>query len=197
MAGGCIGNTITAGDLRLPIEDADVAADEEYISEGARGGAIASVAVSSVSLSPDTPIKKVIKFRQSHQDELDRFRNAILMLESKLHGDYPTRRAFDQGLRDVYVNEIRPAVADLAQARRSASLAAGPDMLRAAGSPCPHPLLALVADHPLISAVSGATGLLFSVSLAYMRLRVDRDRELRNQPFSYLLSAREEFGSVE
>lgn len=147
-------------------------------------GLLAQLAIERIGIAPNTPIKKLLRFREKYADELARFRTKIQQLASGAQEDLPVE-ALRQRVADLHANEISPAVHDLKKALHGqriqrlsegllkiAFMSAGPAMLLA-GLDVP---TALLAGAGLSLVVSGAV------------YRAGKAESLRNNPYAYLLS---------
>jgi hypothetical protein len=170
--------------------------EELYAHDAEASVALVKAAFSLVSVHADTPIKNLVAFRERHQTEFDRFRSAIQGMGAALSGDYPTIEAFQQAIENQFEMKIRPAVMDLERARMSANIRVAPDLLQATSFSFSPALAALAAGRPAVSALAGVAGLGTSVALAVRKLTAEREAALIGQPFSFVVSARREFGSA-
>lgn len=75
-------------------------------------GLLVELMLEKISISPDTPIDKIIKYREKHAAELGRFRNIIGELTSSLPDDAPLQ-AMQQHVSDLYLNEVAPSIEDM------------------------------------------------------------------------------------
>ncbi len=153
-------------------------------------GMLASLAIERIALAPDTPIDRLIEFREKHRDELAQFRTKVEQLAASVEDDL-TVEALRQRVTDLYTGEVAPAVSNLKAALdgrrikwvgdgllKVAFLSAGSStMLAMAGLAVPTALLAGAG----ISLI--ATGTMYNV---------DRRESLRTNPFAYLLSMERE-----
>ena len=153
-------------------------------------GMLANLAIERIGVAPDTPIDKLIEFRNLHRDELALFRVKIEQLAGAVDEDL-SAEALRQRVTDLYKVEVAPAVSNLKAAldgrrikwlgdglMKIAFLSAGSStMLIAAGLEVPMALLAGAG----ISLI--ATGTMYNV---------DKTESLRANPFAYLLSAERE-----
>lgn len=151
-------------------------------------GLLSQLAIQRISISPNTSLDDLLKFKEAHKDELARFRTEISTLASAVENDIPIE-ALRQRISDIYVNQVDPAISDLKKALDSrrirwfgegllkiASLSAGP-LLMAAGLSVP---TALLAGAGLSLVVLGTT------------YNLEKRESLRKDPFAYLLSVEKE-----
>jgi hypothetical protein len=149
-------------------------------------GLLAQLAIERIAVSRDTPIDKLLDFRERHKDELALFRAKIGQLTAAVETDLPAE-ALRQRVSDIHTNEVEPAISNLKAALggrrirwmgdgilKTAFLSAGSStMLVAAGMAVP---TALLAGAGLSLIVSG------------IMYNVDKRESLRSNPYSYLLS---------
>jgi hypothetical protein len=154
-------------------------------------GLLAQLAIQRMAVAPDTPIDRLLDFRERHKDELSLFRTKIEQLTSSVEADL-SAEALRQRVLDLYTNEVEPAIANLKGALdgrrirwlgdglfKIAFLSAGSStMLVAAGLAVP---TALLAGAGLSLIVSGTM------------YNVDKRESLRLNPYAYLLSVEREF----
>lgn len=153
-------------------------------------GLLAQLAIQQVAIAPDTPIDRLLEFREQHKAELALFRTKIEQLTSAVEADL-SMEALRQRVLDLHTNEVAPAIANLKEALEGcrirwlsegllkiAFLSAGSStMLVAAGLAVP---TALLAGAGLSLIVSGTT------------YNVDKRESLRSNPYAYLLSLERE-----
>jgi hypothetical protein len=153
-------------------------------------GLLAQLALQQMAVAPDTPVDRLLDFREQHKDELGLFRTKIEQLTSAVDTDL-SPEALRQRVSDLHDNEIQPAIANLKSAldgRRIRSLSngllmiaflsAGPStMLGAAGLAVPMALLA---------------GAGISLIVSKIMYNADKQDSLRSNPYTYLLSVERE-----
>lgn len=166
----------------------------EYEADGPRvpmpkelaSGLLAQLAIERIAIAPDTPVDRLMEFRERYRDELSRFRTAIENLAAGVATDLPVE-ALRRIVKDLYRDAVSPAVADLKSALdgrkirwlsegllKTAFMATGPSaMLAVGGLDVPTALLA------------GAGVSLIASSAIY---NVEKRDYLRQNPYSYLLS---------
>jgi hypothetical protein len=193
--GSPVSSIVVAGDTSLPIDSSIVLPTRGwYKAEAAIAEAtLARCIFSTVTISEDTPVERVIRFRERHQDELDRFRAATGQLAKDLVGDYPTVRAFEEAVHSTYKNEIRPAITELEKARRGLGLKAGPDLIKAVTVAAPPSLVALLTLDPTGQVIVGTATAGLMVTALAVKYRTDK-RSLLTNPYAYILAARDAFG---
>jgi len=155
-------------------------------------GMLAHLAITRTAVAPDTPIDKLIDFKDRHRDELAQFRGKITELASVVEADLPLE-ALRQRIADLYQSEVEPAVSNLREALRGRRIrwladgllkvsflsAGSTTMLVAAGLAVPTALLAGAG----ISLIASGT-----------MYNVDKQESIRSNPYAYLLSMQRELG---
>jgi hypothetical protein len=153
-------------------------------------GLLANLAIERMGIAPDTPIERLIEFREKHRDELVVFRTKVEQLAASVEADLSTE-ALRQRIADLHSHEVVPAISTLKAALKGrrikwlsdgllkiAFLSAGSStMLAVAGLAVPTALLAGAG----ISLI--ATGAMYNV---------DKRESLRANPYAYLLSVESE-----
>jgi len=153
-------------------------------------GMLANLTIERMGIAPDTPVDRLIDFRERHRDELVLFRTKVEQLAASVEADLPVE-ALRQRIADLHTNEVAPAISNLKaalQGRRIKWLsdgllkiaflsAASSSMLVTAGLAVPIALLAGAG----ISFI--ATGTIYNV---------DKRESLQTNPYAYLLSVERE-----
>jgi beta-phosphoglucomutase-like phosphatase (HAD superfamily) len=157
---------------------------------------LATLVMEGVRLDPETPADKIIKFRGKHRDELGKFRAQIGRLASAIKTDHEaTSQDISQQAQIIMENELLPALGDLKASLRSERIKFVVEKLIKACFFCSLPtgvashLLELSAPQALLA------GSAVSLVASLISYNVDRAEKLRNNPYSYLLSARR-FGAA-
>ncbi|WP_346205080.1 DUF6236 family protein [Aeromonas salmonicida] len=153
-------------------------------------GLLVELMMEKISLSPDTPIDKIIKYRERHAAELGRFRNVVGELTSSLPDNAPLQ-AMQQHVNDLYLNQVAPSIDDLKKSltgsrikwltnswMKLAFISAGSSsMLIGMGLATTNALLVGAG----ISMVG--SGILYNI---------DKQESIRNNPYSYLVGVEQE-----
>lgn len=149
-------------------------------------GMLAHLAIERISIDPDTPIDRLLEFREQHHDELARFRIKVEELMADVTSDLPLE-ALRQKVLDTYNNEVTPAISDLKNAlagRRIRWLGEG--LLRITFLSAGSSSMLLAAGLSVPTALLAGAGLSLIVSGAIYNS--DRAESLRANPFTYLLT---------
>lgn len=153
-------------------------------------GLLAHLSIQRVGVAPDTPIDRMLKFREGHKDELSQFRTKIEQLTSAVADDLPAE-ALRQRLSDLHVNEVAPAIANLKKSlegRRIRWLSDG--LLKIAFLSAGSSTMLVAAGLTVPTALLAGAGLSLIVSGAMYN--VDKRESLRTNPYAYLLSVERE-----
>lgn len=156
-------------------------------------GALVDFVFKKIHINPSTSVKKIIKFRKDHADELGRFRTSVGELTKILSRDLSEDQLHQQ-VNDIYLNEVRPAVNDLKSELKESKIKHNiTGYLRVISfSTIPAYFLQNMAG------LSESVALLvdFGVSLTACAILYNtaRNEILRKNPFSYLLAIEREVG---
>ncbi|MFH1034003.1 MAG: DUF6236 family protein [Pseudomonadota bacterium] len=157
---------------------------------------LATLILESVRLDPDTQVNKIIKFRNNHRDELGRLRSEIGRLASsiELNGDANVQE-ISQRAQDILINELTPALNDLRNSLRGSLInfvvEKGLKVSLFSGGPTYLASQLLGLAQPQALFVSSAASFVASC----VSYNVEKAEKLRNNPYSYLLSA-QRFGAA-
>jgi hypothetical protein len=155
-------------------------------------GILADLVLHSIQIAPDTPVKKILRFRSDHANELALLRTKIAELTRAISSDR-TLGQLRQQVEDIYINEVKPEVNSLRKGLTDAKIKwATENFLKisffsTSSTSLPLALLGLSVSYALLG---GAAVSLTASGILYNRERAER---LRQNPFSYLLSAERAF----
>ena len=144
-----------------------------------------------LNIDPTTRISEVIDFRRKRADELRRFRVEVENLTSGLSFEMPIQ-AIRQRVSDIHENEVLPALNDLKACLTDARINwLTTNYLKIAFfSSAPSGALALIGLSSPYAILAGAGISLVASGILYNR---NKDRILRENPYSYLLALEKEF----
>lgn len=154
-------------------------------------GIMSHFALEGIGISPEIPIKKIIKFRNKRADELRRFRIEIQTLTASVDFAKPVD-AIRQQVLDIYENKVGPAMTDLKESLTDAKIGwITKDLLKIACFSIPPTSgpLALMGLSVPIAIMAGAGISLVASGVLYNR---DKNKVLRENPYSFLLAAEKE-----
>jgi hypothetical protein len=149
-------------------------------------GMLAHLAIERVGVAPDTPVDMLIRFRRQHADELSQFRSEVADLSSTINADLPMEE-LRETIRDIYQNQLQPAVNDLKSALKGRRIQAfGDGLLKislfSASSPSVLDSSGFAAPTALLAASE------ISLTMTGVLYNTERQRALIESPCSYLLS---------
>lgn len=75
-------------------------------------GALYNLLIEKINIDPETPIEKILEFREKYKSELGRFRSKVSSITSGFPNDI-SLLALQQHISDIYNTEIDPAINDL------------------------------------------------------------------------------------
>lgn len=155
-------------------------------------GALADLIIDRIQVNPNTSVKKILKFRRDHADELGRFRTKIAELTKTISSDQPLDRLRQQ-VEDIYINDVRPAMNSLKKGLTDSKIKwSTKNFLKVAffstsSTSVPLALIGLSVPYALLV---GAGISLIASAILYNR---EKSEKLRQNPFSYLLAAKRAF----
>ncbi len=151
-------------------------------------GVLAHLTLEKIQIDPATPIKQLLKFRRSHADELGRFRMKVAELTKNISGDQPPERLRQQ-INDTFINEVSPSINALKEGLNDHMInwvPRGIISITMCAAPPTGILVGLLGTSiPQALLVGGGISLVASC-ISY---NSDRAEKLRQNPFSYFLSA--------
>jgi len=155
-------------------------------------GILANLVLQGIQVDPETPVKKILKFRKNCAAELGRFRQKVGELTDTIPKNQPIE-ALRQHVSDVYLNEVRPAIDDLEKGLEDIEIKwAANNLLKVScfslpSTSIPLALLGLSVPYALLVGAG--------ISLTASRTLYNRNRKkfLRQNPFSYVLATEKEF----
>lgn len=153
-------------------------------------GMLANLALERVGIAPDTPVDRLIDFRERHRDELALFRTKVEQLAASVEADLPVE-ALRQRIADLHAREVVPAISSLKAAlkgRRIKWLSDG--LLKVAFLSAGSTTMLVVAGLAVPTALLAGAGIsLIATGTMY---NVDKQESLRANPYAYLLSVERE-----
>ena len=155
-------------------------------------GILSDLIFERIQIDPDTPVRKVLKFKNDHADQLGRFRTKVAELTQTISREQPIE-LLRQQVEDVYLNEVKPAIHDLEASLtgnrikwaiesflKMAFFSSGPTVAL-------NVLLGLAGPYALIV---GAGLSMTASAILYNR---EKAEALRENPFTFVLAAEKGF----
>jgi hypothetical protein len=153
-------------------------------------GLLAQLAIQRIAIDPETPIDRLLTFREQHKDELSIFRTKIEQLTAAVEADL-SLEALRQRILDLHANEVEPALADLKNALHGRKIRwLGDGLLKVAFLSAGSSTMLVAAGLAVPTALLAGAGL--SLIVSGTMYNVDRRESLRGNPFAYLLSMERE-----
>lgn len=145
-----------------------------------------------IQIDPDTPVNKIIAFRNKFQNELGNFRTKIAELTNEISNEQPLE-ALRQKIYDKYLNEVKPAIESLKIGLKDNLIRSVTDnFLKISSFSIPTTSISLaLLGLSIPYALLAGTGI--SLTANSVRYNVDKAQKLRENPYSYLLKAQKEF----
>jgi hypothetical protein len=152
---------------------------------------LADLTIQRISISPETPVESILKFKADHASELGRFRTKLAELTKGVEGELSVE-AIRQRVHDTYENEVKPAIGDLKESL------SGSKLKWSADSFVKMSLLSVGAGSALVNfglsipqALLAGAGI--SLTASAVLYNCARREEIRRNPFSYVLAAERQF----
>lgn len=153
-------------------------------------GLLSQLAIQRIGVAPDTPIDRLLDFRERHKDELASFRTEIERLTSSVEEDLPAE-ALRQRVSDLYTNGVEPAIANLQGALEGRRIRwLGEGLLKIAFLSAGSSSMLIAAGLAVPTALLAGAGL--SLVVSGTLYNVDKSESLRSNPYAYLLSLEKE-----
>jgi len=143
-------------------------------------------------LNPETDVRKIIRFRESRKDQLERMRKAIFRANSSiLTDDEITYTAIKEKAKKYVHENIQPAYDELERLLREEKIAFIPDTMEASlYSELPGGIVASLGQTWSLVAAP-----VFSAVIRSVKFYAKRRDTLNNSPWSYLYNAEKSFGT--
>jgi Family of unknown function (DUF6236) len=153
-------------------------------------GLLSQLAIQRVGVAPDTPVDRLLDFRERHRDELASFRTEIERLTSSVEEDL-SAEALRQRVSDLYTNGVEPAIANLKRALEGRRIRwLGEGLLKIAFLSAGSSSMLIAAGLAVPTALLAGAGL--SLVVSGTLYNVDKSESLRSNPYAYLLSLEKE-----
>lgn len=153
-------------------------------------GLLSQLAIQRIGVAPDTPIDRLLDFRERHKDELASFRTEIERLTSSVEEDL-SAEALRQRVSDLYTNGVEPAIANLQGALEGRRIRwLGEGLLKIAFLSAGSSSMLIAAGLAVPTALLAGAGL--SLVVSGTLYNVDKSESLRSNPYAYLLSLERE-----
>ncbi len=164
-------------------------------TEALADGILAQIVLGSVCIRSDVRIDRIIEFREKHKDSFDGFRGAIQELVTTLYesNNIETLEALRERLKSIHTNKIKPHIEMIERKLNESLISTVAGDFSISGMASMLGLGSGVATFPIIGHYALLAGAGISV-VAGSYMYSKRKRELRDDPFSYVLSVKSELG---
>lgn len=155
-------------------------------------GILSDLVFERIQIAPDTPVRKILKFRNDHADELGRFRTKVAELTQVVSRNQPIE-LLRQQIEDIYINEVKPAIHSLKASLNGSRIKwATENFLKVAFfSSGPTFVLNALLDSSGPYALLAGAGI--SVTASAILYNREKAETLRQNPFSFVLAAEKAF----
>lgn len=156
-------------------------------------GLLTNYVIDNLNISDLTPLKDIVDFRRCHKDELAYFRTTLSKLVEPIT-DVPSYEALQQRIKTIYNDEFLPAYNALKGSLRSSKIQWFFDNISklcifSVSTTALPMVLGLEAPQALL--LGGGISVVSSV-VAY---NIQKQKSLRENPYTYLLNINKEFGN--
>jgi hypothetical protein len=152
---------------------------------------LADLTLSRVSISGETRIPDLLKFRDDHKPQLGRLRTKLGDLTKAVDCDLSIE-ALQQKVADIYSNDVAPAITEFKELLSASRIKwAVESFLKTSFLSVPTGSILLNAGLGIPHALLASAGV--SLTASAVLLNHERQQEIRRNPFSYVLAAESEF----
>lgn len=163
---------------------------ERYPTRMAQG-LLVDLTLEKLGIHPETPIEKILEFRENHRAELGRFRQKVLALSGAIPVDVPIEHT-RQAASDIYNNEVLPAIEGLKESLKSSRIKSVVDsLMKVSFLSIGQSAILATAGLPLSMALLVGSGI--SLSATGILYNHEKKKNLIDNPYSYLLLAERQF----
>ena len=151
-------------------------------------GILLNFIIHGLSISPETSLDEVIRFKNHHRDELGRFKVELAKLTQTYDNADKPINVVQEEIKDLYENVFLPAYNDLKKALSSFSIKWYTNSflkisaISASATGIPMALLGFPVEQALYAGIG------VSAIASIVSYNVDKRQLLRNNPYSYLFS---------
>ena len=155
-------------------------------------GMLADLILETIRVDPETPINEIIKFKRRYPDELGKFRTKVAELTAEISNDQPLARLRQQ-VNDIYINQVQPEIGTLKRALSEQGIRWAADnflkvsFFSTGAASLPLAVMGLSVPQALL------VGAGVSLTASAVLYNCDKSKALRENPFSYLVTAEREF----
>lgn len=164
----------------------------QNISPSLAQGVLADLIFERIKIDPDTSLKNLLKFRRENADELGRFRVKLAELTKNISSEQSIER-LQQEVNDIFINEVNPSINALKKGLTSSNIKWVTEgflkvsCFSAPPTSLPLALIGLSIPHALLAGAG------VSLVASLILYNCDKAEKLRQNPYSYLLTAERVF----
>lgn len=155
-------------------------------------GLLLDLIINDLRVSPDSDIESIVKFKENHKDELGLFRTNLAKLTHEISQDQPLD-AIRQEVSDIYTNEFLPSYNNFKSALNGAGIKWFSDnvlsvsTLSMSTTGISVALIGMSIPHALLAGAG------ISLLASTVKYSIDKQKILRENPYSYLLAVENEW----
>lgn len=161
---------------------------------------LSKMVIQSIKVSPNTPIEKVIRFRDQHRDELGIFRQEMGNLTREMNREWDSLESLQQSLLDIYLNQVSPSINNLKASLKGFGIENHGSYLKSILLGTGISWLPASYLEPSLGSLSTPIAILagagISIIANVVSHRIEKTRMLRENPYSYILSIEKEFRRI-
>lgn len=167
--------------------------DEQYQNMPASlsQGMLVDLILQTIQIDPATPIDEILKFKKRYADELGNLRVNIAKLTTNISTDQPLSLLHQQ-VNDIYINEVQPGINILKRTLSEQRIRWVADnflkvsFFSMGAASLPLAVMGLSVPQALLAGAG------ISLTASATLYNCDREKALRENPFSYLFAAEKE-----
>lgn len=170
--------------FRNPNRDDFNRRDRDYINLSQ--GLLTNLVIDSIGFQSSTSLVEIIDFRRKYSDELGRFRTNIAKLTASVSTDKPFE-TIKQDINDIYINEFIPAYNDCKKALKGAGIKwLAKNFMKVSAISASSTGIPMICGLGIPQALLVGAGI--SLVGSIVAYNVDKQAQLRENPYSYLLT---------
>jgi hypothetical protein len=167
--------------------------DEQYrnMPVSLSQGMLVDLILQTIQIDPETPIDEILKFKKRYADELGNLRVNIAKLTTNISTDQPLSLLHQQ-VNDIYINEVQPGINMLKRTLSEQRIRWVADnflkvsFFSMGAASLPLAVMGLSVPQALLAGAG------ISLTASATLYNCDRQKTLRENPFSYLFAAEKE-----
>ena len=150
-------------------------------------GLLTNLIIENISVKSNTSLEDVVLFKRRYSNELGLFRTNIARLTQQVSTD-KSIEAIKQQVQDIYTNDFLPSFNNFKKALNGSGIKWASDNLMKVAFFSTGTSAFLPMALGLSTPIALMTGVGISLASSAISYNIDRQRQLRENPYSYLLS---------